>query len=117
MPRPVLLLACALAGLALAPASALAQAQAAPAAPSKAEIDRAANNLRVFVSALQSEQIPEVVKSALFACIYTNPFSRISEGTDKALAEQKVDKADPNNIVGAMAAVCGYRPSQAPAKK
>ena len=118
MARPSILLAFALAGLALAPASALAQAKKAPTpAPSKAEVDRAASNLRVFVSALQSDKIPEVVKSALFACIYSNSFAQISEGTDKLLAEKKMDKADPNNAIGAMAAVCGYRPGQTPAKK
>jgi len=111
---PPLMLA--LAGLALAPAAANAQAGKAP-APTRAEIDRAASNLRIFMAALQSDKVPEVVKSALFACIYSNNFSQISVGTDKAIAEKKADRNDPNQVVAAMAAVCGVRPGEAPAKK
>ncbi|HWJ68846.1 MAG TPA: hypothetical protein VNS79_02185 [Sphingobium sp.] len=117
MARLSILLACALAGA--IPASALAQAKSTPpaAVPSKAEIDRAASNFRVFLSALQSDKIPEVVKSALFACIYANTFSQISTNTDKLLTDRKLDKADHNHVISAMAAVCGVRPGQAPAKK
>jgi len=102
--------------LALAPGQASAQAAKAPTA-TKAEIDRAASNLRIFMAALQSDKIPEVVKSALFSCIYSNSFNKISSGTDKALTERKADKSDPNQVVAAMAAVCGVRPGDAPAKK
>ncbi|OJY67078.1 MAG: hypothetical protein BGP16_17915 [Sphingobium sp. 66-54] len=111
---PPLMLA--LAGLLLAPAAANAQAGKAP-APTKAEVERAASNLRVFMAALQSDKVPEVAKSALFACIYSNSFSKISAGTDKLLTEKKADRTDPNQVVAAMAAVCGVRPGEAPAKK
>lgn len=115
--RLPILLACALAGA--IPASALAQAKspAPAAAPDKADIERAASNFRVFLSALQSDQIPQVVKSALFACVYSNSFSQISTSTDKLLAERKLNKTDHNQVISAMAAVCGVRPGQAPAKK
>lgn len=112
LPPPMI----ALAGLVLAPTVANAQAGKAPAS-TKAEIERAASNLRVFMAALQSDKVPEVVKSALFACIYSNSFGQISVGTDKALAEKKADRNDPNQVVTAMAAVCGVRPGESPAKK
>jgi len=117
MPRLPILLACALAGA--IPAGVLAQAKSPPpaAAPSKAQVERAASNFRVFISALQSDKIPAVVKSALFACIYSNTFNQISTNTDKLLTERKLDKADHNQVISAMAAICGVRPEQAPAKK
>jgi len=116
MRRALTPLMLALASLVLVPAQANAQAGKAP-TPTKAEVERAASNLRVFIAALQSDKVPEVVKSALFACIYSNPFSKISVGADKALAEKKVDRNDPNHVVAAMAAVCGFRPGNASAKK
>ncbi len=102
------------AALLLAPVATLAQPpkNAAP-APTRAQLERAAANLRIYVSALQSDKIPEAVKTALFACVYSNPFSKISEGTDKALAARKVSNTDPNMVVAAMAAVCGFKPGQA----
>lgn len=117
MPRSPVLLACMLAGV--APVAALAQAKSPPpaAVPTKAEIERAASNFRVFMAALQSDKIPEVVKSALFACAYSNSFSKISASTDKLLADRKLDKTDHNQVISAMAAVCGVQPGQAPAKK
>jgi len=113
-----LALALAIGALALAPVAAQAQTAkkpAAPAAPSKAQLERAAANLRVYVSALQSDKIPEAVKTVLFLCVYSNPFKEISEGTDKALAAKKASNTDPNMVVGAMAAVCGFKPGQMPA--
>jgi hypothetical protein len=108
-----LLLALGVAGLVLAPAPVLAQAKKpAPAMPTKAQLERAAANLRVYVGALQSDKVPEVVKTVLFTCVYSNAFSKISEGTDKALAAKKVSNTDPNMVLAAMAAVCGYRPGQ-----
>jgi hypothetical protein len=112
-------LALAIGALALAPATAQAQAAKKPAAPvatpNKAQLERAAANLRVYVSALQSDKIPEAVKTVLFLCVYSNPFKEISEGTDKALAAKKASNTDPNMVVGAMAAVCGFKPGQIPA--
>lgn len=117
MPRSPVLLACLIAGA--IPAAALAQAKSPPpaAAATKAEIERGASNFRVFLAALQSDKIPEVVKSALFVCAYSNSFSKISASTDKLLADRKLDKTHHNQVISAMAAVCGVQPGQAPEKK
>ncbi len=119
MARARFALAFAAVAFALTPVAAQAQAakKPAPAArqPTKAELERAAANLRVYVSALQSDKIPEAMKTVLFVCIYSNSFKEISEGTDKALASKKASNTDPNMVVSAMAAVCGFRPGQIPA--
>lgn len=110
--RSGLVLPLAAAALAFSPVAANAQAKKAPAPvpPSPAQMQRAASNFNVFIGALQSKDVPQVVKNVLFVCIYSNPFSKISEGTDKAIAAKKVDKNSPNNVLGAMSAVCGLRP-------
>ncbi len=99
------------------PAPVLAQARPAT-APSQAQLTRAAENFRIMMSALHSDKIPQAVKSILFTCTYGNPFSKISEGTDKVVAEKKLDRKNPTQVLSAMAAVCGYRPDMAtPPKK
>jgi hypothetical protein len=114
-------LALGLGALALTPGAVHAQAKkpAAPAAkpPSQAQMQRSVNNFRVMMSGLQSDKIPQPVKNALFLCIYSNPFSKISEGTDKALAAKKANQNDPNMVIGAMAAVCGFKPEMVAAPK
>ncbi len=107
-----LVLPLAAAALAFSPVAANAQAKkaAAPAQPSPAQMQRVASNFSVFMGALQSKDVPQVVKNVLFACIYSNPFSKISDGADKAIAMKKVDKNSPNNVLGAMSGVCGLRP-------
>lgn len=109
-----------IAALALQPAMLHAQAKkpATPAAkpPSQAEMQRAANNFRVMLSGLQSDKVPQAVKNVLFICAYSNPFSKISEGTDKALTAKKADKNNPTMVLGAMAAVCGFKPEMAGAQ-
>ena len=102
----------AIGALLLTPVAGQAQTKSATTQPTRAQLERAAANLRIYVSALQSDKIPEAVKTALFACVYSNPFSKISEGTDKALAARKVSNTDPNMVVAAMAAVCGFKPGQ-----
>jgi len=99
------------------PAPLLAQARTQP-APSQAQMERAAENFRVMISALQSDKVPQAVKGILFTCAYGNSFSQISEGTDKLITEKKLDRKNPSQVLSAMAAVCGFRPeAAAPAKK
>lgn len=117
MARARLALALGIAALALSPTPGLAQAkkaQPAPKPPSQAQMQAAANNFRVFMGGLQSDKVPQVVKNVLFACVYSVPFSQISENTDKAITARKLDKSKPENVLGAMAAVCGFRPEMAP---
>jgi hypothetical protein len=111
-----------LAALALVPGAVHGQAKkpaAAPKPPSQAQLQQAANNFSVLMGALNSDKIPQPVKNVLFVCIYSNPFSKINEGTEKVMAQRKVARS-PDNIAGAMAAVCGLKPemlNRAPAKK
>jgi len=105
----------ALASAALMPGVLHAQAKpAAPKPPSQAEMQRAADNFRVLMSAMQSDKVPQPVKNVLFVCLYSNPFSKITDGTDKALAAKKADKNNPTMVLGAMAAVCGFKPEMLP---
>ena len=106
-------LALAAAMIAFAPAPLLAQAAKPQALPSQAAMQHAADNFRILVSALQSDKVPQPVKSILFTCAYGNPFSKISEGTDKVMTEKKLDKKNPTQVLTAMAAICGYRPEMA----
>lgn len=110
--RSALALGLALALLAPTGANAQAAKGKAPPVPSKAVIDRAAENFRILISGLQSDKVPQPVKNVLFACIYSNPFSKISEGTDKVMIEKKADRSNPSMVIGAMAAICGYRPGE-----
>ena len=106
-------LALALAMIAAAPSPVMAQAAKPQAQPSQAAMQHAADNFRILVSALQSDKVPQPVKSILFTCTYGNPFSKISEGVDKVMTEKKLDKTNPTQVLTAMAAICGYRPEMA----
>jgi hypothetical protein len=105
-----------------APASAQGTAAkpAAPAAPTaqptKDQLDDAAFEMRVLVSAMNSDKVEAPVKDALFECLYQNNFAKISEAISKVIAQNpnKVAKRNPDQILGVMAGVCGYRP-KAPA--
>lgn len=99
--------------IAAAPAPVLAQAAKPQPLPSQAVMQHAVDNFRILVSALQSDKVPQPVKSILFTCIYGNPFSKINEGTDKVMTEKKLDKKNPTQVLTAMAAICGYRPEMA----
>ena len=123
MTRVPIAMAFGLAALVLAPGAAQAQANKAPPAikqPTQQELQLAIGNFSVLMGALRAEQIPQAVKSVLFMCIYTNPFAKIHEGTEKVLAERKATRT-PDNVAGAMAAVCGLKPEmlkqQPPAPK
>ncbi len=83
---------------------------AGSAAPTKAQLDTAAFHLKVLMGALQSKDVDEPVKNVLFACLYENPFGKVSESTARVLAGNKLDPKDPNKVLTVMAGVCGLRP-------
>ena len=83
---------------------------AAPAAPTKAQLDAAAFHLKVLMSALQSKDVDQPIKNVLFVCLYENPFGKVSDSTAKVLAGNKLDPKDPNKVLTVMAGVCGLRP-------
>ena len=82
----------------------------AQAGPSKAQLANAAFVLRVMSSALQSKEVDDPIKNALFVCFYENPFGKVSDATTKVLAGNKLDAKDPNKVLTVMAGVCGFRP-------
>lgn len=88
--------------------SGTASAQSATA--DKAKLEAAALHMRVLLSALQSKDLDNPIKNALFICLYENPLGQISEATSKVLAGNKLDSKDPNKILTVMAGVCGMRP-------
>ncbi|ATI79206.1 hypothetical protein [Sphingobium yanoikuyae] len=88
--------------------------------PSKAQIDSAAYVLQVISSALESKDVEQPVKTALFECLYSNSLSQISAATDKVIAGNpgKVNRKDPSQMLAVIAGTCGYRPAAAkPAPK
>ncbi|VWX51677.1 hypothetical protein [Novosphingobium sp. 9U] len=93
-------------------------AVAAPAGAAKApaEVQDAMLYLKVLISALQSDKVEQPVKGALVGCLYNNSLGKITESMDKLIAENpgKVSREEPNQVLSALAAVCGYRPAGAP---
>lgn len=90
---------------------------AAPAAqPTKEQLEDAAYEMRVLISAMNSDKVEAPIKDALFECLYQNNFAKISDAISKVIAQNpdKVAKRNPDQILGVMAGVCGYRP-KAPA--
>lgn len=77
--------------------------------------DHAIQDFGVMSSAMRSDKVPDDVKSALMGCIYSNTLGKITTAIDKVSADNpgKVDRKNADSVLGAMAAVCGYRPSQA----
>ncbi|HWV11931.1 MAG TPA: hypothetical protein VN110_01410 [Sphingobium sp.] len=86
--------------------------------PSKAQLENAARVLNIISSALQSKEVEEPVKTALFECLYINPLSKVSDATAKVIARNpgKVNAKDPSQMLAVIAGTCGYRPA-APAGK
>jgi hypothetical protein len=90
--------------------------------PSREEVENASRTLAAMIGGLQSDKVPEQVKSALFACIYRAPLAEISVRTTQMLIQNK-DKLNASNTtdrLSAVAAVCGVReapPGAAPAAK
>ncbi|PEQ11062.1 hypothetical protein B2G71_18630 [Novosphingobium sp. PC22D] len=85
--------------------------------PSKADMDNAVLYLKVMIAGLQSDKVEQPVKSALVGCLYGNPLKKISESLDKVIADNpgKISRDNADQVLSAMAAVCGYRPQQAAA--
>lgn len=76
--------------------------------------------LQVISSALESKDVEQPVKTALFECLYSNSLSQISAATDKVIAGNpgKVNRKDPSQMLAVIAGTCGYRPAAAkPAPK
>lgn len=84
--------------------------------PTKEQIDSAAFAFKVMMSALHSEKIEPPIKEALFACIYSNPMSKISEAVSKIMVERKLDKNNAEQVLAVMAGICGYHPQPAAAQ-
>ena len=80
---------------------------------SATEQQHAVQNFAVLASAMQSDKVPEDVKAALMGCIYSNKLETISTAIDKLIEANpgKVDRAKPDDLLSAMVAVCGYKPS------
>jgi hypothetical protein len=102
--------------LAALPAPVLAQAAGAapkPGQPNKEQIEDAAFEMRVFVSAMSSDKVEAPVKDALMGCLYQNNFQKISEAIGKVVAQNpdKIAKRNPEQILTVLAGVCGYRPA------
>lgn len=94
------------------PAPAFAQTTA-NAPISQAAQEHAVQNFAILASAMQSDKVPEDVKAALMGCIYSNKLETIGTAIDKLMAANpgKVDRAKPDDLLGAMVTVCGYKPS------
>jgi hypothetical protein len=97
---------------------AAAKPAAAAAAPASEGLtaeqrDHAIQDFGVMSSAMRSDQVPDDVKSALMGCIYSNTLGKISNAIDKVSLDNpgKVDRKNPDTVLGAMAAVCGYQPA------
>ncbi len=119
-PSPLLLAASlALAGMhgTLAAQTPAAGAAAKPTPPTKEQIEDASFELRVLISAMGSDKIEAPVKDALFECLYQNNFAKISDGIAKVIAQnpEKIAKRNPDQVLGVMAGICGYRPKPAAA--
>ena len=77
---------------------------------------QAVQNFAVLASAMQSDKVPDDVKAALMGCIYSNKLETISTAIDSLIAANpgKIDRAKPDDLLSAMVAVCGYKPSATP---
>jgi hypothetical protein len=86
-------------------------ATAAPTTESPAEVKDAMLNLKVLISALQSDKIEQPVKGALVGCMYNNSLGKITDSMEKLIADNpgKVSRDNPNQVLSALLAVCGYR--------
>ncbi len=104
--------------LALLATSTVAMGQAkAPPPPSKDMLDAASANLRIIAAALQAKEVDTPIKNALFGCLYRNNLAKITESTNKVLANNpgKIDRKNPTQMLMVIAGVCGYRPAGAAA--
>ena len=90
-------------------------ATAAAATQPPAQVQDAMLYLKVLISALQSDKIEQPVKGALVGCLYNNSLGKITESMEKLIAENpgKVSRDNPNQVLSALVAVCGYQPESA----
>ena len=109
--------------LALAQAPAAAQ-DAKPAAPlTEDQKNHGVETFRLLASAMQSQNVPDDVKSALMGCMYENAIGKISQTVDSVIAANpgKIDRTKPDQMLGVIAQICGYEPkagaATAPAPK
>jgi hypothetical protein len=86
-------------------------AMAAAAAQPPAQVQDAMLYLKVLISALQSDKIEQPVKGALVGCLYNNSLGKITDSMEKLIADNpgKVSRDNPNQVLSALVAVCGYR--------
>lgn len=105
-----------LSGPALAQTKAPAKAPAAAPASTEQQ-DHAVQDFAVLASAMRSDKVGDDVKAALMGCIYSNSLKTISDAIDKVIVANpgKVDRTKPEDLLSVMVAVCGYKPSAAPA--
>jgi hypothetical protein len=87
-----------------------AAAKPAAATEAPAEVKDAMLYLKVLISALQSDKIEQPVKGALVGCVYNNSLGKITDSMEKLIAENpgKVSRDNPNQVLSALLAVCGY---------
>jgi hypothetical protein len=97
------------------PAFAQAKAPVKPAATEEQQT-HAVQAFAVMSSAMRSDKIGNDVKSALMGCIYSNKLETISDAIDKLILANpgKVDRNNADQLLSAMVAVCGYKPTSAP---
>jgi hypothetical protein len=81
----------------------------------KATADKAAYNMKLFISAMQSDKIPGEVKDRLFWCLYGNSMGKVGEAMDKVIVDNKgkINRTNADQMLAVMAGVCGYRPKPA----
>ena len=95
------------------------KAAAVPAAGTEtpAQVKDAMFNLKVLISALQSDKIEQPVKGALVGCLYNNSLGKITDSMEKLIADNpgKISKDNPNQVLSALLAICGYSPEAAAA--
>ena len=105
------------AALVASPALAANEAPAKSAASEKApaDVQDAMLYLKVMISALQSDDIQQPVKGGLVGCLYNNSLGAITTSTNKLIVENpgKVGRDNPNQVLGALVAVCGINPDEA----
>ncbi|MBT0669107.1 hypothetical protein HT136_12120 [Novosphingobium profundi] len=92
-------------------------APAAKAEPKQEDVQNAVLYLHVLIAALESKDVEEPVKSALVGCLYNNSLGTIGKSMDGLIAQNgdKIHRDKPNEVLQAMAVVCGYRPEGKPA--
>lgn len=86
-------------------------APAAPVMPTAAQVQLAAQHYSIIAGALQSDELPDSVKSQLFVCLYSASMQTISENVTEVIAQNPQLSADnPQHVQAAIGAVCGVQP-------